>query len=244
MTDLETRLRELDLAEPPLGFDPDDLADRAAKQTRLRVAVVGGTLAAGAVVAAVAVFGSGASPVPAPPAAKPGPPPAAEQARIRQALTDAVTRLKPGLRSLSVGTSSADAVGPGRFSATATFVDAAGWPGSFQVTLRDVRASDDVVPLARVCPKPGEADELRCDKIPQPGGAVLVVYESGYASGGDLEHPQFTKLRGINGTLYRPDGSTVTIFDADDGVPGVTDSVQLTQEQLTKVITDPAFTLR
>ena len=242
MTELETRLRELDLAEPPLGFDPDDLADRAAKQARLRVAAVGGTLAAVAVAAAVAVFGAGASPVPAPPGAQTGPPSAADQARIRGALTGAVTRLLPGLRSLSVGTSSADAVGPGRVSATAVFVDRDGRPGVFQVTVRDVRASRDVVPLARMCPAPGNGP--RCDKIPLPGGAVLVVFESGYASGGDLQHPRYTKLRGLNGSLYRRDGSTVTLTDADDGVPGVTDSVQLTQEQLTKVITEPAFALR
>ncbi|MDT7797693.1 MAG: hypothetical protein QOI78_1126, partial [Actinomycetota bacterium] len=125
MTDIETRLREVDLAEPPLGFDPDELADRAAKQARRRTAGITGTLAVGAIVAAVAVFAP-LTAAPAPPAAPPAPPSLAEQARVRQALADAVARLFPGLRGLTVGASTADTVGPDRMSATATFADAAG----------------------------------------------------------------------------------------------------------------------
>jgi hypothetical protein len=224
MTDLETRLREVDLAEPPLGFDPDEVADRAAKQARLRTAGITGTLGVAAVAAAVAVFAP-AAPAPVPPAGPPAPPSLAEQARVRQGLTDAVTRLFPGLRSLTVGASTADAVGPDRMSATATFVDAAGRPGTFQLTVRGDRAAPDVAPLDRVCAS------RPCDTTPD--GALLAITE--------FEDPG--ELRGFNGVLARPDGSVVTITDAGDSAPGVTDSVQLTREQLTKVITDPAFTL-
>jgi hypothetical protein len=224
MTDLETRLREVDLAEPPLGFDPDEVADRAAKQARLRTAGITGTLGVAAVAAAVAVFAP-AAPAPVPPAGPPTPPSLAEQARVRQGLTDAVTRLFPGLRSLTVGASTADAVGPDRMSATATFVDAAGRPGTFQLTVRGDRAAPDVAPLDRVCAS------RPCDRTPD--GALLAITE--------FEDPG--ELRGFNGVLARPDGSVVTITDAGDSAPGVTDSVQLTREQLTKVITDPAFTL-
>jgi hypothetical protein len=226
VTGIETRLRDLELAEPPLGFDPDAVADRAARQPGRRVLGGVGALAAGVAVTAGVVFTTPAT-TPAPAAAA-VPPSLAEQARIRQALTDAATRLFPGLRSLSVGRSPADAIGPDRMSVTATFVDAAGRPGTFRLTVRGERAPGDVVPLDRIC-----RTSLRCDKFPRPDGSVVVLHEAGFAGA----------LRGFDAGLYRPDGSTVVIADADDGTPGVTDSVQLTREQLTEVITDPAFTL-
>ncbi|MGW3966225.1 hypothetical protein ACWED2_40825 [Amycolatopsis sp. NPDC005003] len=228
MTDLETRLRELDLGEPPLGFDTDEVADRAAWHTRRRrVGIVVSVVAVA--VAALALFAPRTPPVS--PAAPPSPPSLAEQARIRQALADAVTGVFPGLRGLTVGTSPADAIGPGRMAVTATFAEAGGRPGTFQLTVYGRQVPDDHVPFARSCPKQGPD----CERIPQPGGAVLVVYETGYASSGG-----FTKLRGFVGVLRRADGSTVTLVDAADDAD---DSVQLSKEQLTRVITDPAFVL-
>ena len=235
MHELETRLREVDVPEPPLGFDPDDVADRAARHVRRRRAGITGTLAAAAAVVAVAVFAPGPSPVrPADPPPRQSPPSLADQARIRQALTDAVTRLLPGVRGLTVGVSPADAIGPGRMAVTAVFADAAGRPGSFQLTVYGRQAPDDHIPRVGSCAEPGSIG-LRCDRIPQPGGADLLVFEVGYPSAGG-----FTKLRGFNGVLRRADGSTVTLTDAADDADG---SAQLSEEQLTKVITDPAFVL-
>ncbi|KDN21303.1 hypothetical protein [Amycolatopsis rifamycinica] len=235
MTDLETRLREVDLPEPPLGFDPDEVADRAARHTRRRRAGITGTLAVFSAAAAAAVFAPGTSPVPpAAPPSSPSPPSPAEQARIRQALADAVIGVFPGVRGLTVGVSPADAIGPGRMAVTATFADAAGRPGNFQLTVYGRGTPDDHVPVARSCPEP-DTGGLRCDRIPQPGGAVLLVSEVGYVSTGG-----FTKLRGFDSVLRRADGSAVTLTDAADDAA---DSVQLSEEQLTKVITDPAFVL-
>ena len=205
MTDLETRLRGVELAEPPLGFDPDEVADRAARQARTRAAGIGGTLVALAVVVAAFLFAP--VPDPAPPAAGPVPPSLAEQARIRQALTDAVTRLFPGLRHLSVGTSQADAISPAQMSVSAEFVDATGRAGWFQLTVRGPKAKPSVLAPGQPC------TGTHCRGVPQPGGGVLDP----------------------DGALYRPDGSTVTIIE------GI--GFSLTQEQLTKVITDPAFVL-
>lgn len=234
MNDLETRLREVDVPEPPLGFDPDGVADRAARQTRNRRAGIIGTIAVAAAVAAGAVFAPGTPPV-APAASPPVPPSPAEQARIRQALTDAVTGVFPGLRHLSVGTSSADAVSPAKMSVTAEFVDAAGRPGTFQLTVYGRQAPDGPVPVVRSCADPASVD-LRCDRIPQPGGAVLLVFESGLVTTGGL-----TKLRGFDGALHRTDGTMVTLTDA---ASDAADSVQLSEEQLARVITDPAFVLQ
>ncbi|MGW3996759.1 hypothetical protein ACWEF6_25005 [Amycolatopsis sp. NPDC004772] len=228
MTDLETRLREVTVPEPPLGFDPDELAGRAARDVRRRRAGIVVSVVAVAV-AAVALFTPSEPRVP--PASPPSPPSLAEQARIRQALGDAVTGVFPGVRGLRVGVSPADAIGPGRMAVTAAFVDASGRPGDFQLSVYGRQVPDEHIPFARSCAE-GERD---CERIPQPGGAVLVVYETGFVSPGG-----FTKLRGFVGVLRRADGSTVTLVDAADDAA---DSVQLSEEQLERVITDPAFAL-
>lgn len=221
MTDLETRLREVSLAEPPLGFDPDEVADRAARRGRRRSAVV-----------VLAVLGALLFLVPAKqpvsPAAGPVPPSLAEQSRIRVALGEAVARALPGVHDLTLGRSSADSIGPERMSVTAEFVDAQGRPGNFQLTVRGARAGSQVVPIERLCTSAGP--ESHCVRLPQPGGAVLVLSELVYKDENGVPVRD-----GINGFLYRPDGSTV-IVTGGLGYP-------LTEEQLTRVITDPAFVL-
>ncbi|WP_206787345.1 hypothetical protein [Amycolatopsis sp. MtRt-6] len=231
MTDLETRLREVEVAEPPLGFDPDEVADRAARRVRQRRAGITFSVVA-AVLAAVAVLVPGSPRVS--PATSAVPPSLAEQARLRQALTDAVTRLFPGLRSLAVGTSPADAIGPGRMALTAAFTDAGGRPGDFQLTVYWQRPQGDRMLVGASCADAASIG-LRCERIPEPGGAELLVLESAYVNPGGL-----TKLRGLNGVLRRADGSAVTLMDAADDAA---DSVQLSKEQLIRVITDPAFVL-
>ncbi|MBE8526223.1 hypothetical protein ILP97_53600 [Amycolatopsis sp. H6(2020)] len=226
MTDLETRLREVDVPEPPLGFDPDEVADRAVRRVRQRRARIIGTLAVAAAVAAAVVFAPGTPPVK--PAGAPVPPSIAEQSRIRVALTDAVMRVLPGVHDLTLGRSVADSIGPDRMSVTAEFVDASGQPGNFQLTVRGARAVHQVVPVDRLCTTPGS--EARCTRVPQPDGGLLVLSELVYKDeNGD---PLRT---GSNGFLYRPDGSTV-IVTGGLGYP-------LSQQQLTQVITDPAFVL-
>ncbi|MEV6642890.1 hypothetical protein [Amycolatopsis sp. NPDC051371] len=223
MTDLETRLRDVELAEPPLGFDPDEVADRAARQVRRRSAAV--VVATVAVVAAAFLV---PSPAPVVPAAAPVPPSLAEQSRIRLVLADAVTRALPGVHDLTLGRSSADSIGPERMSVTAEFVDSSGRPGNFQLTVRGARAAHQVVPADRLCTASGS--EARCVRLPQPDGGVLVLSELVY-----LDENGTPVRDGITGFLYHPDGSTV-IVTGGLGYP-------LTEEQLTKVITDPAFVL-
>ncbi|MDQ7810648.1 hypothetical protein Q5425_43570 [Amycolatopsis sp. A133] len=226
MTDLETRLRELDLPEPPLGFDTDEVADRAARQARKRGA---GIVVAVLAVAVAVVLSTVAGPEPVRPAATPAtPPPVAEQSRVRLALSEAVVRALPGVHDLVLGRSAADSVGPDRMSVTAEFVDVTGRPGNFQLTVRGPRAAHQVVPADRLCTTAGSAPQ--CVRLPQPGGGVLVLSELVYQ-----DQTGEPVREGSNGFLYRPDGSTVIVT----GGPGY----PLTQEQLTKVITDPAFVL-
>ncbi|HET6708410.1 hypothetical protein [Amycolatopsis sp.] len=223
MPDLETRLREVEVAEPPLGFDPDEVADRAARHVRQRRVGTSVALAVAAVVAATVVFAPAAPQVS--PAAPPSP---AEQSRIRLALGDAVTRALPGVRDLILGRSTADGIGPGRMSVTAEFVDVSGRPGAFQLAVRGPRVAHEVVPADRLCTSAGS--ESRCVRLPLPGGGLLVLSELVYQ--GEDGHPVRTSVTGF---LYRPDGSTVIMT----GGLGY----QLTEDQLIRVITDPAFTL-
>ncbi|ADJ43603.1 hypothetical protein AMES_1779 [Amycolatopsis mediterranei S699] len=223
MPELETRLREVDVPEPPLGFDPDEVADRAARHARRRSATVLLT----AVAALAALFPTTVR-EPVVPAAAPVPS-LAEQSRIRLALAEAVTRALPGVHDLILGRSSADSTGPARMSVTAEFVDAGGRPSTFQLTVRGARAAREVVPIDGLCTWPDQTPH--CVRLPLPGGGVLVLSELGYKDGNGT----FVRV-GINGFLYRPDGSTV-ILTGGLRYP-------LSEEQVTKVITDPAFVLR
>ncbi|WP_410580018.1 hypothetical protein [Amycolatopsis sp. lyj-108] len=73
MDELENRLRGIKLAEPPLGFDPDELAVTAAKRTRNRRAVAStGAATLAVIVAAVVFVAPGDDPV-ATPAGPPSP---------------------------------------------------------------------------------------------------------------------------------------------------------------------------
>ncbi|MEV6826430.1 hypothetical protein [Amycolatopsis sp. NPDC051102] len=215
MTDLATRLRDVDLAEPPLGFDTDELADRAARRVRRRSATV--VLAAVVALAALLVL-----PVRERVALVPS---LAEQSRIRSALAEAVTRALPGVRDLALSPAGA---GPARMSVTAEFVDAGGRPGDFRLTVRGAGAAQEVVPAGGLCTWTDQVPH--CVRLPQPGGGVLVLSELVYKDVDGNPVPV-----GINGFLYRPDGSTVILTG------GL--RLQLTEEQLTKVITDPALAL-
>ncbi|MEV4054064.1 hypothetical protein AB0J55_22970 [Amycolatopsis sp. NPDC049688] len=215
MTGLETRLRDVDLAEPPLGFDPDEVADRAARRGRRRSASV--VFAAVAALAALLVV-----PAREPVALVPS---LAEQARIRVALTEAVTRALPGVRDLTL---SAAGTGPARMSVTAEFADADGRPGDFRLTVRGAGAAREVVPADGLCTWTDQVPH--CVRLPQPGGGVLVLSELVYKDVNGNLVPE-----GVNGFLYRPDGSTVILTG------GLRHP--LTEEQVTKVITDPALAL-
>jgi hypothetical protein len=227
MTDLETRLRGVDLAEPPLGFDPDVVADRAARHARKRGVGIAVIVVVAASVAAAALFGPG--PAPAQPAAPLLPPSPAEQARINQAFNDALVRVVPGRQSLTVGQSYSDALTPDRMSTSAQLVDAAGQRGFLQLTVRGARTAQQVVPPDQACSEP--LRPLHCTRLSLPGGLVLRISWLGSETS-----PGVIVQWVDQGFLYRPDGSTVTIR----GYPGLS----LTEEQFVQLITDPALVLR
>ncbi|WP_410671081.1 hypothetical protein [Amycolatopsis sp. cmx-4-68] len=227
MNDLETRLREVDVPEPPLGFDPDEVADHAARHVRRRRAGIAVAAVAAASVVTAVLFAPG--PAPEQLAGPPLPPSPAEQARIDRAFTDALVRVLPGRRSLTVGRSSSDALTPGRLSTSALFVDAAGLPGSLQLTVRSALTAQQVEPPGQACSEAAGVEQ--CTRLPLPGGRELVIAWRGYE-----ESPGVVAQRVDRGALYRPDGSTVTVLAG----PGTA----LTKDQLTQVIADPAFALR
>ncbi|OXM63858.1 hypothetical protein [Amycolatopsis vastitatis] len=227
MNDLETRLREVDVPEPPLGFDTDEVADRAARHARKRGAGIAVIVVAAASVAAAVLFGPG--PAPARPAAPVLPPSPAEQARINLAFTDALVRALPERRSLTVGQSFSDALTPDRMSTSAQFADAAGRRGFVQLTVRGALTSQQVVAPDRACSEPVQAQY--CTRLSLPGGLVLRI--SWLAS---ETSPGVIGRWPCQGVLYRPDGSTVMVI-ADP-------ELSVTEEQFVRLITDPAFVLR
>lgn len=227
MNDLETRLREVEVPEPPLGFDPDEVADHAARHVRRRTARIAVIGIAAASVAAAALFGPG--PAPVQPAAPLLPPSPAEQARINQAFNDAIIRVMPGRQSLTVGQSFSDALTPDRMSTSAQLVDPAGVRGFLSLTVRGPLTAQQVVPPDRACSEP--LRPLRCSRLSLPGGLVLRI-----AWLGSETSPGVIVQWVEQGYLYRPDGSTVTIR----GYPGLS----LTEEQFVQLITDPALVLR
>jgi hypothetical protein len=227
MHELETRLREVDVPEPPLGFDTDEVADRAARHARKRGTGIAVIIVAAASVAAAALFGPG--PAPARPAAPLLPPSPAEQARINQAFTDALGRALPGRRSLTVGQSFSDALTPDRMSTSAQFADAAGRRGSVQLTVRGPRTAQQVVAPERACSEPIQAQY--CTRLSLPGDLVLRISWVGSETG-----PGIVGRWPYRGVLYRPDGSTVTVIAGQE--------LSVTEEQFVRLITDPAFVLR
>lgn len=205
MTDLETKLRQVAFSEPPLGFDPDDVATKAGKRLRNRrvtIAAVGVTLAlAGAAVAAQA-------PLTRTPPATQEPPtylppvvipklPQQEQSPLEKLNMDHLLRELPGLlagaRTIVVDGffSMGGELHPDEMSATVAFVDHEGKGHSFNLAVMGPgTVAKNMLPLTEVCPSPDGSQ--RC--LPQPDGSTVVI------SGNSAVH-------------YRADATAVSMSD-------------------------------
>jgi hypothetical protein len=257
-------LRGIALAEPPLGFNPDDLATRAARRQRdRRVAVGTGVAVTTVAVAAVAfsVNATGRNEV-SPGSSSPSSGPAtttvdheltAERARNRQHLQRVLPGLLPGARQIKV--SEFDQADYGQ-------------PNDWAYTIGDVRFRDDageayftiaisgpeapLEPLAKQC-DPTPVDEngkpvevpvlpngkpLQCKKVPQSDGSTVVIQQSGSPIGDDLTS-NVVRVAGVDASHYRTDGSSVTVgLDRWDRPRDA-----MTEQQLITLVTDPELTL-
>lgn len=273
MNDIETRLRQIDPAGPPLGFDPDDVATKAAKRQRARRGVMATTVATLAVaVGAVVVLGG--SPTVVSPAAVPLPNPewelpplpyrevphlssphvdlTVQKARNLQHLKDVLPGILPGARDLVVGDfrqvygdNDWDSI-----TASVTFTDAQGVKGGFTLTINGPVSSQLTDTLEENCRRrlapdgsvlsPGNgADRLRCEKIPQRDGSTLVIRQRGMVEEGTALHPvRVVPSDELEGVSYRTDGTNLNVLGRAGG------NSPMDQQQITRLLTDPAFTLR
>lgn len=266
-------LRGLALAEPLLGFDPDDVATKAAKRVRNRratlIAGVGTLAVIGAAVTAVTFAGLGSAQVAARPATATSPTSAespldieTQQARNRRHLADVLGKVLVGAQAIDIQALDNKY---GNDLPMTTYVvsyrDGTG-PASFNLTITAPTASQAMPKLADQC-NPAVGQEglnkktSRCDKLSQPDGSTLVVQEIDSLQTDSRAVPKVMELDAIH---YRTDGSTVNIINdvlvsdslaARVGQPGdstgestMRPKAPLTEQQLTTLVTDPAFSLK
>ena len=264
MTDLETRLREVVLAEPPLGFDPDDVVTKAAKRQRTRRATVA-TVVVTLGIAGAAVVALRPSPPPlAPPAATYLPPviivkpPQQPQTPLEQRnmahLKEVLPRVIPGARKILIDSfySMGGELHADEMSTGISFVDHDGKGHSFTLAiLGKLTVARNTLPVSEACPPGGR---MRCDKIPQPDGSTVVISE--VSAGGLPGEPPSTEVAGRAAGHYRVDGTSVDVSDlgrvppvtaAELGIPAepitapAGGGLVLDDRQLIALVTDPGF---
>jgi hypothetical protein len=246
---LTNGLRGLALAEPPLGFDPDEVATTAAKKIRTRRATIGAGLATLVVLgSAVAFLGPGESQAPSPVAVPSGPPPVnglppatdPQMLRNLEHLREILPELLPGVTDITVPD-----LEPGQhagmMTAVVEFRDDAG-PASFNVTITSPKGRAGMKKASDIC-KPGKSP--RCEIVAQPNGDKVLFNE--YDSHLDADN-------------YRADGGYVGILnssfvsgmqaerydfkDEEGFYKTERERLPLNEQQLRQLVTDPEFSLK
>lgn len=259
--EIEDGLRGVALTEPALGFDPDEVATRAARRLRNRRATIGTGLAVLGIAAATITVANNSTTgqsVPGGPGQSTDTSSASTTSTASSTTTDPLARLQAHVREVlptvlpeaaDINVGAFDDSKAGLATSVITFTDSAG-PARFNLTVSGTTGG--AIPLAERC-GPDEADQgdggllphrrpdgsrLRCDKIPQPGGGTLVLKET--AAGAPV------RVDALHATYYRSDGSTVGVWN-DDSVPDRSAPFRsrfaLTEQQLTALVTDPALVL-
>ncbi|HET6289879.1 MAG TPA: hypothetical protein VFG15_24435 [Amycolatopsis sp.] len=263
MDELEDRLRGIRLAEPPLGFDPDEVAETAAKKVRNRRGVAVTGTATLAVIAAAVVFvapGKGPAQVsPAAPTSSALPPQirpdentprvdlTAQKARNLEHLKKAVTALLPGATDLTFGGFEQDYPDDwDLMTASVRYRDASKEERGFNVTLAGVVSTKKGHSERTACPRGPvvtlpDGKPLRCEVLPQPGGARVVIIERG-DPGENLKGTTVESVTGRDAIAFQTDGTAVTVTDL--GALNALSSPSLTDQQLLALVLDPKLTLR
>ncbi|GLY43767.1 hypothetical protein Amsp01_097900 [Amycolatopsis sp. NBRC 101858] len=247
MTDLETRLREVVLAEPPLGFDPDEVVTKAAKRQRNRRATVATVLVTlGLAGAAIVALRPSAPP---PPAATPPPtylppviivkPPQQPRTPLEQRtldhLKEALPAVLPGLRKILLGNfySMGGELHPDELTTMVSFVDHEGKGHSFNLGLSGkLTVARNMIPVAQVC---GSHQAAGCEKLPD-GSTVVVSSNSAVHYRVDGTAVDFTDV----GKIY-PDDAPVLGLPAGPGLAPFEEDSVFDERQMIALVTDPGF---
>ncbi|WP_037311459.1 hypothetical protein [Amycolatopsis orientalis] len=264
MDELENRLRGIKLAEPPLGFDPDEVAGTAAKKLRNRRGVVATGVATLAVIAAAVVFvAPGDGPVkvsPAAPTSSALPPQVrpdentplvdltAQKARNLEHLQKTVMTLLPGATEFKFGKFEQDYYPAewDQMTASVRYRDASNVERGFNVTLTGVVSTKKGYSDRAACPGgPAvtlpDGTPLRCEVLPQSGGTRVVIMEKGNP-GADLKGTTVESVSGRDAIAFLPDGTAVTVTDL--GALSGPRGPSLNDQQLLRLVLDPELTLR
>jgi hypothetical protein len=260
--DLENRLRGVMVAEPPLGFDPDDVASTAARRVRNRRATLGaGTATLAAIVAAVVLLAPGAGPTLVSPAAGPRPPVHVDMRSQNAINLDHLRSVLPavvpeaartavsGFVQLKDGTSDWDAA-----TASVGFLTGKNEPGAFTVTVLgpEFLKRDDVT-VGQACAKT-DRPAARCDKQELKDGSTLVLSDVPNLPGTPAPPGGVvtgTANPGLSAVHWRVDGTVVAVtasaLDSEVaiqlGLPPESPAGlrSLGETQLVALATDPAF---
>ncbi|MFC3453854.1 hypothetical protein [Amycolatopsis speibonae] len=267
MDELENRLRGITLAEPPLGFDPDEVAGTAAKKVRSRRAVFATGAATLAVIAATAaVFvapGEGPAVAPAGPPPRPpvlsvpspssAPPPVSEtvdltaqKAKLTGHLSTALPGVLTGVKDIRI-----HSVHQLRTWDVLIFMigyrDVSGADRSLVVTLLGTESAKRGFSLEDSC-EPGRKTrgDFGADIGGVTGGEPVDCVKLPQADGSTVvvtgivpSLPPGDVEPSRHATAYRADGTSVAV-SAGGGDGGSRPA----DDQLIKLVTDPELTLR
>lgn len=248
MNDLENELRQVAFSEPPLGFDPDDLATKAAKRQRNRRATIGAAGVSLVLAAGVVVVTAVTPHAPAPVATQPPPtylppvivvkPPQQAQTALEKRNMEHLKEVLPGLlpnaRKIVIdgffsfgGELHAD-----EMTVAVAFVDHEGKGYSFNLGIEGpIVVANNLLRLAEVCP--GTAESATCRR--QPDGSTVMIKER-------------------SAIHYRTDSTALDMSDMGRVAPMYTDDLGLPRptgmeegpramndQQVIALLTDPGF---
>ncbi|WP_410659765.1 hypothetical protein [Amycolatopsis sp. lyj-112] len=269
MDELEDRLRGIRLAEPPLGFDPDEIAATAAKRTRNRRAIAVTGAATLAVIAAAVVFvapgeqalgPAAATPPPstsvAPPSRSAMPPVSpkvnltAQKARITGHLATALPNVLTGAKDIRVRSvhqlrteNDWDVL-----VATVNYRDAAGSDRNLVVTISGTEATKLGFTLEDSCvPGRKAINWFMADIAGVTSGEAVDCVKTPRADGSTIVvsgivpslPPSGDVTPSRNAIVYRADGTSVSVNASADG-----EGPLPPDDQLIRVVTDPELDLR
>ncbi|MEU3771015.1 hypothetical protein AB0E55_38630 [Amycolatopsis keratiniphila] len=256
MDELEDRLRGITLAEPPLGFDPDEVAGKAAKKARNRRGVVATGIATLAVIAAAVVFvAPGNEPEQVAPAAAPSSR-EEQKARDLQHLKDVLPGILVGATDISVRdfiqVNDSDLM-----TSEVRYIDAAGVKRLLNLTISGPVTTKDGYRREGRCDLGNRGDAIgpdrkpmRCEELVTPAGIPVVISETTPKNPDQVGEPVVLgqgfstgKVSGRSAIAWHSWGGSVNAidlgaWDSPDAGPALTDG------QLIELVTDPVFLFR
>jgi hypothetical protein len=250
---IEQGLRDVLLAEPPLGVDPDRMVETAMRKQRQRrasAATVIGIVAVAAIAAGTMIVTGGGEPRPA------SPPQLTKQQEMEQEMARNAAHLRyvlpellPGAAKIRVeykAIQKPDDPGAVSMRVDITFLDSAGH-AEVMMQIGSPKTMADVALSGKFCDstrglRTTEGKPVRCETTKQPDHSVLHVFESGDVVSG---HGKAVEVVELNMSHQRPGIGQVMIVNHRYPIGDhLRSRYPLTEEQGVALATDPVLTMR